>query len=392
MEQKEDNMQGVSLVQGGLIYAIILKIQGRMPMKNSLRNKAIIMALLTWIPLAVLSTIRYYYAGKVDGIPFFKDISMYTRFLFVVPLFILLEGSIDKIYVQYLQTTSILIKSECKEKFRSLVSLFGRLSNSFLPEIFILVSIYTVVLFRWENLHVFESGRGYLVSESSEQLTLAGWYFILFSFPVYQLLVFRWIWRVLIWLFSVLRFSRFKFNIEPMHADQMGGLAYLNLFPFYLSQVLAAFSSIYASMLAIRIMFEGDLLQNNVYDILVYVLTLSLLLYVPLLAYLPILLRLKNRGVHLFGRLISKHNNDYLEKWIYNNDGKEPILGAMDNSSLNDINGSYLSIANMKLVPIDIRLFLLSAGLILIPFLPLVFTIYSPAELFEILLQTLFGT
>ncbi len=392
MEQKEDKLEQISLVQGGLIYSLILKIQGRLPGKNSLRNKAIIMALLTWFPLAVLSTIYYFNLGKITGIPFLEDISMYTRFLFVVPVFILLEQIIDKAYVEYLQTTRKLISTEDTNKFEKLIEQFGRFTNSFLPEIFILVSIYALVIFRWDNLHVFESGRSYLVSVSSGKLTLTGWYFMLFSFPIYQLLVFRWIWRILIWLYSVIRFSCFSFNLEAMHADQMGGLAYLNLFPFFLSFLLAAFSSMYSSMLAIGIIFEGDLLTNHVYDIIVYVLVLSFLLYLPLFSYMPTLLRIKNKGIHQFGRLISKHNKDYMEKWIYQNKGEEPILGTMDNSSLADINGSYASISSMKLVPIDLRMVLMSIGLILGPFLPLIFTVYSPAELFRTLLQAVFAT
>ena len=70
---------------------------------------------------------------------------------------------------------------------------------------------------------------------------------------------------------------------------------------------------------------------------------------------------------------------------------KEPILGAMDNSSLADINGSYTPITEMKLIPINYKMIVLSFVMNVIPYIPLVFTYYSFTELFKMGIKSMVG-
>ena len=388
----ENKYKDFSLVSGGLIYSIIIRIQGRLPGNKSLRNRAIIMATLSWIPLALFTTIHVLTKGDPGGVGFLADLTMYTRLLFAVPCFILVEKSIDRIFIQYVQTTEKVIHPDFQKQFDKTLNTIDKLSNSWLPEIIILLFIYALVIFNWNNMHVFESGRGYLVDSATEKLTLAGWYFILFSLPVYQLLVFRWIWRFIIWVYSIIRFSRFEFRLEAMHTDQMAGLGYMNLFPMYFSFLAMVYGSIYASVIAMEILYNGSSLIDYIYNIIFFILAMVFFLYAPLLTYIPLLLRTKARGIYLFGSLNTEHNNDYMEKWIYNKNPKDEILGALDNSSLNDITGSYNAVVNMNIVPFNPRMFLTSFLLLCIPFVPLVFTMYSPVELFRNLIKAGFET
>ena len=388
----ENKYKDFSLVSGGLIYSMIIRIQGKLRGNKSLRNRAIIMAALSWIPLALITTIHVLTKGDQGGVSFLADLTMYTRLLFAVPCFILVEKSIDRIFIQYVQTTEKVIHPDFKKQFDKTLNTIDKLSNSWLPEVIILLFIYALVLFNWNNMHVFESGRGYLVDSGTEKLTLAGWYFILFSLPVYQLLVFRWIWRFIIWVYSIIRFSRFEFRLEAMHTDQMAGLGYMNLFPMYFSFLAMVYGSIYASVIAMEILYNGSSLIDYIYNIIFFILAMVFFLYAPLLTYIPLLLRTKARGIYLFGSLNTEHNNDYMEKWIYNKNPKDEILGALDNSSLNDITGSYSAVMNMKVVPFNPRMFLTSFLLLCIPFVPLVFTMYSPGELFRNLIKAGFET
>ncbi len=63
----------------------------------------------------------------------------------------------------------------------------------------------------------------------------------------------------------------------------------------------------------------------------------------------------------------------------------------MDNSSLADINGSYGPIEEIKIIPADLMAIGRSFIMNVIPYIPLVFTYYSVAELFKLLLKSMAG-
>ena len=95
-------------------------------------------------------------------------------------------------------------------------------------------------------------------------------------------------------------------------------------------------------------------------------------------------------GIENFGSLLRKHNIDYATKWLEKKTSKgDQILGALDNSSLADINGSYAPIKGMKLVPINYKMVVFSFVMNTIPYIPLVFTYYSVTDLFNAVLNSI---
>ena len=90
--------------------------------------------------------------------------------------------------------------------------------------------------------------------------------------------------------------------------------------------------------------------------------------------------------------MIRKHNFDYTKKWLdAKSENKQLILGALDHSSLADINGSYAPIEDFKLLPIDFKMIVISFIMNAIPYIPLVFTYYSFTELFNMLMKSTVG-
>ncbi|WP_439185040.1 hypothetical protein [Carboxylicivirga taeanensis] len=390
MEQVKSN--NYSLAKGGLLYVIIMRIRCKLLTKYNHRNRAIVMASLTWLPLAVLSVVYLFTEERPEGISFFEDITMHTRFLVVVPLLILLEKPIDNVFAQYLKTTEQLIAPNLWSDFKMAMIRVDKFTSCWLSEVIILIIIYCMIILGWEELNIFQSGRECFVDWENGDLTIAGWYLIIFSLPVYQFLIFRWLWRFIIWTFCMWKFSGYKFKLEAMHTDQMAGLGYFNLFPLYFSMLVMVASTVYASIILMHILYDGSTLVDHLYGIVFYILFIDIIIYAPLLIYFPLLMETKTRAIHSFGSLITEHNVSYMERWVYKRLKKETILGSIDNSSLNDINGSYMAVMDMKIVPIDVRMFLTSLVFISIPFFPLVFTLYSPTELFRNIINATLGT
>ncbi len=386
------NYEGFSLVSGGLIYTITEVFRKMTKPEKELEVTALALALITWLPICVLAVFN----GTVDDDPntinFFQDFLVHVRFLLVVPFLILIEKIVDKSFVNYIKISDRIIPNSQQPAFNKLVKRLDKLTDSFIPEIIILVIIYLIVAFDRQNFAVSHSARNYLFIPGTRDLTISGWYYLLISLPIFQLLVFRWIWRWLVWLYSIIRISRFKLQIDPLHADQMAGLEYLNLVPLTFSFIIMAPSAVLSAIIGIDIIYNGALFKDYMFMVTVYVVLLPIILYAPLSIFTPLLIHAKIYGISMFGNLIRTHNLAYDKKWMDENHSQdEKLLGSIDNSSLADINGSYAPIQGMRILPIDFKLILLSFVLNVVPYIPLIFTYYSASELFKLIMKSVMG-
>jgi len=384
--------KGFSLVSGGLIYSLTSIFRSKSNDTKGLVRTAIALVLITWVPLCVLALVAGTTNDTSSTISFFEDFLFHLRFLLVIPFLILIERIVDHTFIEYIQNSDYLIPNTQQEKFNQLVTRIDKLTDSYIPEIVFLITLYVLVIFNWNSLSVFDSGRNYLTYQGTTTLNPAGWYYLLVCSPILKLLIFRWIWRWIVWAFSIIRISRYKLQTDPLHADRMAGLAYTNLSPMTFSFILMAPSAIIAASIGIDIIYHGAVLKSFIFPIMLYIVLLPIVLYAPLISFFPFLIRAKSYGIRKFGNLIRKHNIDYAAKWIEGAPPKDDhLLGSVDNSSLSDINGSYASVQGLKMIPVDIKMFILSLGLNALPFIPLIFTYYSVSQLFKILTSSLLG-
>ena len=386
------NYKGFTLVSGGLIYYLTSVFRRKGDPKWDLPKTALALALITWLPLGLLAI--YYGTFNDDNttISFFEDFVVHVRFLFVIPFLIIIEKMVNKNFIEYIKNTDNIIPDAQQLKYNRLVKLLGKLTSSFLPEIIVLVIYYTVIITNPQILSLEESGRNYLTYSGSITLNIAGWYNFLFCIPIYLLVMFRWLWRWIVWFYSMIRISHFKIYADPLHADKMAGLGYLNLVPLTFSFILIAPSAMLSAEIGIDIVYNNASFMSYYQMILIYVFLSPIILYSPLFAFMPILTNTRSEGILKFGDLVRKHNFDYVQKWINGKQGKDdPILGTMDNSSLADINGSYAPVEGIKMIPMDLVLILRSVIMNIIPYIPLVFTYYSFAELFKLFTKFMVG-
>ena len=143
-----------------------------------------------------------------------------------------------------------------------------------------------------------------------------------------------------------------------------------------------------ASNFGYQILYEGASLISFKYDILFFVILFSFTIYLPLLLFVPHLIKSRSDGVYRLGRTAAIHNQAYMNKWA---DGSLPkdesLLGNPDHSSLSDLNGGYAPVIDMTILPINLKMFGMSCLTLLIPFVPLVFTYYSLVDLLKIILD-----
>jgi hypothetical protein len=206
-------------------------------------------------------------------------------------------------------------------------------------------------------------------------LTLAGYWFVFISGPVFLFILLRWYIRILIWFWFLLRVSRLKLHLLPAHPDRTGGLGFLGESTIAFAPLLFAQGALLSGQIASRILYNGQSLLAFKMTIIGFVVFFVVAILAPLFLFAPRLARAKREGLVEYGAFASSYVMDFDQKWLRSKVNDEQLLGAGDIQSLADMGNSFAVVREMRVVPFVtpdvVRLLVVT----LIPLVPLLLTI-----------------
>jgi hypothetical protein len=380
------------LVEGGPLFRLERRtglIKENAPLK---KQRALLAALLTWLPLFVLSAFQGHAFGQAVQVPFFRDFSAYTRFLLAVPLLILAENllgpRIAEAAAHFIE--SGVVQERDFSRFDAIIERQLRLRNSVLAEVIIAVFAYvfTIIGFKMTAVHV---TTWYATpTDGGTVFTWAGWWLILFCTPLFQFLCFRWFWRLFLWFQFLGRVRKLDLRLYATHGDGAGGLGFVGETQRFFGVLLCAFSIASAGVLANNIIYDKVPLQNFAPAVAVYLVITLIVLTAPLLLFAGTLLKIKRKGLDEYGTLSTAYSGEFHRKWILREgSNREPLLGAGDIQSLADLGNSYAIVQKMKAIPIELRTILHLIVATLLPLVPLVLTVMPLKDLLRLLMKVL---
>jgi hypothetical protein len=267
------------------------------------------------------------------------------------------------------------------------------LRNSWMAELMLLVFVYLVgVLVIWRSHTALNVSTWYaLPANGSQHPTLAGWWLLAVSLPLFQFIWLRWYYRLFIWARFLWQVARLDLRLVPTHPDQAGGLGFLSLAPIAFAPLLVGQGAVLAGWMAGRIFFEGATLLQFKFDILIAVALLLLFVLGPLLVFAPLLARVRRAGLHEYGSLASRYVREFDHKWVHGSAvPSETLLGTQDLQALADLGNSLDRVHAMRLVPFGKETLLRLIVIILLPVLPLTLTMLSLDQLLSQLLKVVF--
>ena len=384
-----------SLVLGGPLYQLWRRMHLAGDALDLLHRRVVITVLLTWLPLLLLSVAEGHAWGGSVALPFLYDIDMHARLLLALPLLILAELVVHLrmrgVVGQFLSRG--LIPDAARAKFDAAITSAMRLRNSVAAEVFIIVFVYVVgVGFIWRAYFapdvVSWHGTG---TGGKLQPSIAGWWLGCVSLPIFQFLLLRWYFRLLIWTRFLWRVSRLELSFMPMHPDRCGGLSFLALVSQAFAPVLLAQGVVLAGSFANKIFFAGAKLPAFKLEIVGLVAVMLFAVLGPLLVFVPQLAAARRKGLREYGVLAARYVREFDHKWVRGGaPADEPLLGSGDIQSLADLGNSYAVVKEMKLAPFNMQTVLQLAVITLLPVAPLLLTMIPLEELLEGLLKAVF--
>jgi hypothetical protein len=383
-----------SLVEGGPFYRAAVAL-GLVRTALGLLGPGAVLAVVTWVPLLVLSAIEGVAADGNVTVPFLKSVSAHARFLVAIPLLFAAEAWVDPRLRHVIQQIvgSGLIRPADRPAFATAVRTTTTLRDSVLVEVAILGLVVGlgVAGVRVDLAGEISTWRT-VGAGPGAPLTLAGWWYTAVGLPIFQFLLGRWCWRLLVWWVLLWRLSRLDLQLIPTHPDLAGGLGHLGVAQSHFGTVSFAASAVWAAAFAEDIHFGGTDLQALRLPVLGIVLLNLALFVAPLMLFGPQLLAVKRRGLREYGVLAAGYTRAFDAKWIRGGGPPdEPILGTGDLQSLADLASSFEIIRRMRVVPFGWALVVSIVAATLAPMLPLLLLAFPLDELILKLLKLLLG-
>jgi len=384
-----------SLVLGGPLFQLLRRAHLSDDALMLVRQRVVVIALLAWLPLLVLSALEGHMLGGSVAIPFLLDVEAHVRFLVAMPLLIIAELVVYRrmrpVVQQFLERN--LIPESAMMRFEGAIESAFRLRNSVLAEGLLIAFVYGVgILIIWRQYVALDATTWYATQfAEGSKLSLAGMWYCYVSLPIFQFLLVRWYFRLVIWTRFLWQVSHIELSLIPMHPDRVGGLGFLANTVFAFTVLAVAHGALVAGQIANRVFFVGATLPDFKAEIAVVLILMLCAVLGPLLVFAPQLAQAKRKGLREYGTLAQRYVREFDRKWLRGGaPADEPFVGSADIQSLADLGNSYEVVRTMRTAPITRDAVVGLAAATLVPIVPLLLTMMPLEELLKKLFAILF--
>jgi hypothetical protein len=355
-------------------------------------RRAVFAAVLTWVPLLILSLIEGTAYGHTVPVPFLRDFGAYSRFLLAIPLLLLAELVIGPRIAgsaEHFVTSGVVVQKDF-DAFDAAVESSLRLRDSVLLEVIILILSYIVTITAFQTIAVHVTTWYATRSATGTAMTLPGWWLILFCTPLFNFLMMRWLWRLFLWFRFLSKVCKLDLQLFPTHPDESGGLGFVGEAQRFFGILPFAYSCGALGVFANSLLYDRVPLASYAPLAAIYVICVLFVLVLPLAIFTPKLLVAKRLGLRQYGTLATAYTGDFQNKWVFGENPKhEALLGTGDIQSLADLGNSYTLIKKMNAFPIDVRSILHLVIAALLPLAPLLLAVMPLKDLLKLLLKLL---
>lgn len=383
-----------SLILGGPLYLGLRRVGFYDEAAGRTARRVALAIAIAWLPLVVLTALDGALLGGPGAPPFLLDYSVQARLLAVTPLIVFSE---HLVHLRLRPTIRQfpergLVRTREMPRFRDDLHRAMRLRNSFVAEAALLALIGGLAVWRGHAHETLLAPWAWRTSpEGVRQVSPAGLWFVFVSLPLFQFLMLRWYFRLLIWALFLWRVSRLDLDLDASHPDRTGGLGFVGGSLTAFVPVAAAHGLLLAGLIADRIFYAGAKLTDFKFEVAGAVGVLLAIFLGPMLVFVLPLARVKRRGLLEYGALAQDYVRAFDLKWLRGGaPADEALIGSGDIQSLADLANSFAVVREMRIAPISRPAVLLFVGAILAPIAPLMLTIVPADELLTTLVKLVF--
>lgn len=342
---------------------------------------AVLSVVITWLPLLVLAAIEHVAWGSQLQVPLLKDILPYGQLLIAVPILIFGDSIAGRILgwtAAELRRSNVLSPEDTPAFNDILAQMVARWRGRRINILIIVVTCAVTVM----SLRALPDRLVDGWQVVGGKLTMSGWWYLGVSLTALRFLELRWLWRVLLWAWVLWRTAGLHLQPQPMHPDRAGGLAFVGASQAVFGVLVFAFGVQLSCLIADAVSYRSADLMAYKGQVIAFVLLVVILLLLPLLVFVPRLVRAREAGL-IFVSGAAHHGAEVLEDQL--RDTRDTNLPTDDISGLADLGLLYENARLMKPVPMELRHLVVLVLSAVVPFLPLVFLVMSARDVLRML-------
>jgi hypothetical protein len=374
-----------SLVRGGPFRALMRAVHlvrgdGADPWRQSLALVA-----LTWVPLAAFSLVQRLATHHWNALVL--DPAVHVRLLVAVPLLVVAEEVMH------------LLSRRCVDQFvqsslvsdglgiRRVLTRVTLMRDAKLPEVVLAVAALAAGEARlWGR----PSGGPFAIPGWVAAPSFAGIWWGVVALPLSQFLLYRSLWRWILWADLLWRFSRLDVRPVASHPDRCGGLRFLAEPTLGFAVVVMSIDCIVAGTWGGQMVFEHVPLESSALPFSITTAVSLLVGLAPLCVFSNRMWRTRLRAVRQYDLFALEYARLFQRKWIDDVGETESPLGSADIQSMADLANSLAIVRGMRVVPLGVReVAALLAG-VWLPSVPLVLLTVPLNELLKRIAGVLF--
>jgi hypothetical protein len=374
------------LVGSGLATWIAARLGARRPSRQ-----VIALVGLAWAPLLLLAALESA-RGGASLRDFLLDLPAHVRFLFALPLLLLAEGAVNRRTAQVAHQFRItgLVRDEDQGRYLAAIDEVHRARDSVRAQAVVTVLAYLAAAI-WFRNEVYAGSAGWHAREAGDTLRFlpAGYWYAAVSIPLYQAVLYRWLFLSFAWFRFLWRVSRLDLRLVPTHPDGAAGLAFVGIGLGCFAPVVAAASAVVSAVEGQRILDGASTFDDLKWGFLAAAVLMPALYLAPLLVFARPLALAQRRAQIEYGAFATRFVQRFEDRWVRSGREPDPALAGADIQSLDSLQDAIGVADRMRIVPVDrvtaVTLLVASA----VPMAPLIFTKVPPAALLKLLMKLL---
>jgi hypothetical protein len=273
--------------------------------------RALVFVGLAWgVPL-ILSLIAGDAFGPRADNPYLLELGVWARFLIAVGLFMFMERQVEerlRTHLAQFVRAPLLAPQSFEAAAEAVTRSLKRRDARLAEGICLTIAILGTIASYFRLLDDETSSWALRVSPDGNALTLAGWWGVVVSNPLFWFLLLRWLWRLFVWSKLLSELAALELRLVATHPDGHGGLAFIGQYPNAYATFVFAVSCVLGAAIAQELL-SADLARATYGYVMVGWLLIVFMLFAwPLLAFRKPLTDLKERTLLACGAQATQHH------------------------------------------------------------------------------------
>jgi hypothetical protein len=340
---------------------------------------------LTWLPVMVLSLVSERMTGRRD--PLVHTAGFHVRLLVAMPVLLALDQVFPRVCRSVLiqLVTQSFVPEAAEARLDRTLQNGTRLADSQAPEL--ILAALALALGLSELVGVVS-----LFGRPVESVrTMPHVWYAAVDLPFVQFLIWRSLWRWVIWVRVLIGLAGIELDLVPSHPDRRGGINFLRWPSIgYCSMLVFAISSILCASQVTRFTAAGMTLRTFAPLLLAFAATGTLIAFGPLLLFTPQLIKARRIGLIEYGRLGAEYGRGFQKRW-FSEARPGAGIGPRSTQPLSDLAVTYRdTIDRFRILLSDKRDMITLLVATLLPMVPVIL-VRVPTEDWRTLLTMLSG-